>query len=143
MQVQTGRLQLKLLQKFPDSSRHLAPSEEKLGMQMPRAECRFLASLLVLVRTVRSSLLEGPCDIYARGATPCVAAHSLTRALYGAYSGALYQVRRAKDGATRDIPVLAGAGVADSALQDSFCEEDACTVFRIYDQSPGKNLGCR
>jgi hypothetical protein len=27
--------------------------------------------------------------------TPCVAAHSTTRALYAAYSGALYQVKRA------------------------------------------------
>ena len=25
---------------------------------------------------------EGPCDIYAAGGTPCVAAHSSTRALY-------------------------------------------------------------
>ncbi|WP_229691722.1 cellulose-binding domain-containing protein, partial [Sphaerisporangium melleum] len=28
-----------------------------------------------------------PCDIYAAGGTPCVAAHSTTRALYGAYNG--------------------------------------------------------
>lgn len=35
----------------------------------------------------------GPCDIYSSGGTPCVAAHSTTRALYGAYSGSLYQVR--------------------------------------------------
>ena len=35
---------------------------------------------------------EGPCDIYAAGNTPCVAAHSMTRALFGAYLGPLYQV---------------------------------------------------
>ena len=35
-----------------------------------------------------------PCDIYASGGTPCVAAHSTTRALYASYSGSLYQVRR-------------------------------------------------
>ncbi|CAE7315237.1 abfB [Symbiodinium sp. CCMP2592] len=93
-------------------------------------------SLLVLAR---SSDLKGPCDIYAEGNTPCVAAHSLTRALYGAYSGALYQVKRASDGATKDISVLPGAGIADSSLQDSFCEQDSCIVFRIYDQSPSKN----
>ncbi|MFE9672485.1 cellulose binding domain-containing protein, partial [Microbispora bryophytorum] len=28
-----------------------------------------------------------PCDIYAAGGTPCVAAHSTTRALYGNYNG--------------------------------------------------------
>jgi len=37
------------------------------------------------------------CDIYAAASTPCVAAHSTTRALYGAYSGSLYQVKRASD----------------------------------------------
>ncbi len=31
-----------------------------------------------------------PCDIYASGGTPCVAAYSTTRALYGAYSGPLF-----------------------------------------------------
>eukprot|EP00439_Symbiodinium_sp_Y106_P050125 s1398_g6.t1 len=35
-----------------------------------------LVSLLVLAA---SSDLKGPCDIYAEGHTPCVAAHSLTR----------------------------------------------------------------
>src|SRR4051812_24996357 len=52
----------------------------------------------------------GPCDIYASGGTPCVAAHSTTRALYGSYSGALYQVRRSSDNATRDIGLLSAGG---------------------------------
>ena len=64
---------------------------------------------------------QGPCDLYAAGGTPCVAAHSTTRALYGAYNGALYQVRRASDNATRDIGVLSAGGVANAAAQDSFC----------------------
>ena len=36
---------------------------------------------------------EGPCDIYDKAGTPCVAAHSMTRALYGAYAGPLYSVK--------------------------------------------------
>jgi hypothetical protein len=32
---------------------------------------------------------NGPCDIYGTGGTPCIAAHSTTRALYGAYDGPL------------------------------------------------------
>src|SRR4029078_3939162 len=32
-----------------------------------------------------------PCDIYASGGTPCVAAHSTTRQLFGSYTGSLYQ----------------------------------------------------
>src|SRR5690348_6315495 len=54
-----------------------------------------------------------PCDLYAAGGTPCVAAHSTTRALYASYNGPLYQVRRASDKATRDIGVLSPGGVAN------------------------------
>ena len=56
---------------------------------------------------------HGPCDLYAAGNTPCVAAHSTVRALYGAYGGALYQVRRASDKSTKDIPVLGSGGYAE------------------------------
>src|SRR5690242_16259589 len=61
----------------------------------------------------------GPCDIYAAAGTPCVAAHSTTRALYAAYHGPLYQVRRLSDNATRNIGVV--DGFADAAAQDRFC----------------------
>jgi non-reducing end alpha-L-arabinofuranosidase len=82
-----------------------------------------------------------PCDIYAAGGTPCVAAHSTTRALYGSYNGALYQVRRSSDGATRDIGLLAAGGVANAATQDSFCAGTSCVITVIYDQSGrGNNL---
>jgi hypothetical protein len=82
-----------------------------------------------------------PCDIYAAGGTPCVAAHSTTRALYGAYTGSLYQVRRSSDSATLNITPLAAGGVANSALQDSFCSGTTCVITVIYDQSGrGNNL---
>src|SRR5512142_2583545 len=61
-----------------------------------------------------------PCDIYAAAGTPCVAAHSTTRALFGAYGGSLYQVRRASDNATRDIGVSSAGGYANAAAQDAF-----------------------
>src|SRR5690242_11715795 len=47
-----------------------------------------------------------PCDIYAAAGTPCVAAHSTVRALFGSYNGPLYQVRRASDGATTNVNTL-------------------------------------
>ncbi|MEJ3749103.1 arabinofuranosidase catalytic domain-containing protein [Actinomycetes bacterium KLBMP 9797] len=81
---------------------------------------------------------SGPCDIYASGGTPCVAAHSTTRALYGAYNGPLYQVRRSSDNATRDIGVQSVGGYADAAVQDSFCANTTCLITIIYDQS-GRN----
>lgn len=81
----------------------------------------------------------GVCDIFASGSTPCVAAHSTVRALYGAYSGSLYQVTRASDRTTKDIGVLAPGGFADAAAQDVFCMGTTCAISIIYDQSPRKN----
>lgn len=49
-----------------------------------------VTSLLVGAGTSQAAT-QGPCDLYAAGGTPCVAAHSTTRALYGSYNGALYQ----------------------------------------------------
>jgi len=76
-----------------------------------------------------------PCDLYASGGTPCVAAHSTTRALYASYTGALYQVRRAKDSATTDVRPVSAGGVANAATQDAFCSGTTCVITVIYDQS--------
>ncbi|WP_406156713.1 RICIN domain-containing protein [Streptomyces sp. NBC_00882] len=80
-----------------------------------------------------------PCDIYASAGTPCAAAHSTTRALYASYSGSLYQVKRASDGATTNIGVLSAGGYANAAAQDSFCSGTTCTITKIYDQSTRHN----
>ena len=81
-----------------------------------------------------------PCDIYASAGTPCVAAHSTTRVLYAGYRGALYQVKRLKDGRTLDIGVAAlrsgeEDAYADAAAQDKFCSNALCVINIIYDQS--------
>jgi hypothetical protein len=84
---------------------------------------------------------QGPCDIYASGGTPCVAAHSTTRALYGSYDGPLYQVRRSSDNTTTNISPLAAGGVANAATQNSFCAGTTCVITEIFDQSGnGNNL---
>ncbi|KZZ90810.1 alpha-N-arabinofuranosidase precursor [Moelleriella libera RCEF 2490] len=77
----------------------------------------------------------GPCDIYQWGNTPCVAAHSTTRALYRAYHGPLYRLRRDSDNAELDIKTLWPGGVADAGLQDSFCDHTTCLISILYDQS--------
>ncbi|MDN3025961.1 arabinofuranosidase catalytic domain-containing protein [Streptomyces sp. S.PB5] len=77
----------------------------------------------------------GTCDIYASGGTPCIAAHSTVRALYGTYSGNLYQVRRSSDSTTRNIGVLSAGGAADASAQDSFCAGTTCVITVVYDQS--------
>ncbi|RAK77372.1 alpha-L-arabinofuranosidase B [Aspergillus fijiensis CBS 313.89] len=81
----------------------------------------------------------GPCDIYASGGAPCIAAHSTTRALYSAYSGPLYQVIRGSDSATTDIKPLTAGGVANAAAQDTFCSGTTCLISIIYDQSGSGN----
>lgn len=87
---------------------------------------------------------EGPCDIYADAGTPCMAAHSTTRALYASYDGPLYQVMRKSDGKTLDIGVVQPSegnpgGYADAAAQDSFCANTTCWITIIYDQSGNGN----
>src|SRR6266702_2710704 len=79
------------------------------------------------------------CDIYASGGTPCVAAYSMTRALYSGYNGPLYQVTRASDGTKKDIGPMSAGGDVNASGQDSFCSGTTCTITEIYDQSPKRN----
>jgi len=97
--------------------------------------------LVILLSLASLSFIaaEGPCDIYDRYKTPCVAAHSMVRALYGAYNGPLYQVKRADMNTTLDIFPLSAGGFANSSAQDSYCGLSNCVVQRIYDQSPMLN----
>ncbi|KAF4439345.1 alpha-N-arabinofuranosidase B [Fusarium austroafricanum] len=93
---------------------------------------------LGLVSTARL-VAAGPCDIYKSGGTPCIAAHSTTRALFDSYNGGLYQIKRASDGKTTDITPLSAGGVAASSAQDSFCSGTTCLITIIYDQSGRSN----
>ncbi len=78
---------------------------------------------------------DRPCDIYASGGTPCIAAHSTVRALYRSYTGNLYQVRRSSDNTVRNVGLLGSGGTANAAAQDSFCAGTTCVITVIYDQS--------
>ncbi len=80
-----------------------------------------------------------PCDLYAKAGTPCVAAFSSTRALFAGYAGPLYEVKRASDGTTLNIGVLARGGYANAAAQDAFCAGTSCVVEKIYDQTAHHN----
>jgi non-reducing end alpha-L-arabinofuranosidase len=87
---------------------------------------------------------EGPCDIYAEGGSPCVVAHSSTRALYASYNGPLYQVMRQSDGKTIDIGVVKAregdpGGYADATAQDAFCANTSCWITVLYDQTGNGN----
>ncbi|MEE4545934.1 arabinofuranosidase catalytic domain-containing protein [Streptomyces sp. V4-01] len=80
-----------------------------------------------------------PCDIYGAAGTPCVAAHSTTRALFSAYNGPLYQVTRASDGGRSDVGLLAAGGYANAQQQDSFCANTTCRISKVYDQTSRHN----
>jgi non-reducing end alpha-L-arabinofuranosidase len=86
-----------------------------------------------------SSAGTGVCDIYASGGTACVAAHSTVRALFGAYSGRLYQVKRASDSGTKDVGTLTAGGYANAATQDQFCAGTTCIITILYDQTSRHN----
>src|SRR5262252_3728567 len=114
-----------------------------LGLPTPRTRLRTLAAatalaLLPLGITFATATAaqaappprpQGPCDIYAAAGTPCVAAHSSTRALYASYNGPLYQVMRLSDDQVKDIGVVQPVGLpfpdaggyADAGAQDAFC----------------------
>jgi hypothetical protein len=106
---------------------------------------RVLVTLATVLATVSlwpastSAQATGPCDIYESGGTPCVAAHSTTRALYGSYDGDLYQIQRASDNTTLDIGAVTAGGPADGAAQDEFCAGTDCVVTVVYDQSGNGN----
>ncbi|KAL4966444.1 alpha-L-arabinofuranosidase B [Aspergillus stella-maris] len=109
-------------------------------MSFSKISRRPLALTLGLAAT--TSLVHvhaAPCDIYASGDTPCIAAHSTTRALYSSYSGSLYQITRGSDSTTLDISPLSAGGIADAASQDSFCANTTCLISIIYDQSGNGN----
>jgi hypothetical protein len=94
-----------------------------------------------MVATVGVSQAAGPlpCDIYGSAGNPCIAAHSTTRALFTAYNGPLYQVRRASDNATTNIGLLAAGGYANAAAQDSFCANTTCVITIVFDQTTRHN----
>ncbi|MER5828781.1 arabinofuranosidase catalytic domain-containing protein, partial [Streptomyces mirabilis] len=100
-----------------------------------------LAAVVALAVGTPAATAAGslPCDVYAAAGTPCVAAHSLVRALYSSYNGSLYQVQRASDSATANIGLLAAGGYANAAAQDSFCSGTTCIITKIYDQSARHN----
>jgi hypothetical protein len=107
----------------------------RLRRLVPAAVAGTTVAAALTWSTPASAAGTGPCDIYASGGTPCVAAHSTVRALFGSYGGNLYQVRRSSDNTTRDIGVLAAGGSANAAAQDSFCANTSCVITVLYDQS--------
>ncbi|UQU62451.1 ricin-type beta-trefoil lectin domain protein [Couchioplanes caeruleus] len=103
------------------------------------ATLALVAGMLAGFPGAASAATSQPCDIYGSAGTPCVAAHSTTRALFGAYAGPLYQLTRASDRATHDVGLLAAGGYANAADHDAFCNGTTCSITKIYDQTSRHN----
>jgi hypothetical protein len=116
-------------------------SPTRIRRRLTSVGAGLLLVLGVLVALPGTSQAAGtlPCDIYASAGTPCVAAHSTTRALISGYNGALYQLTRASDGATHDVGLLTAGGYANAADQDAFCSATTCRITKVYDQSGRHN----
>jgi hypothetical protein len=108
----------------------------------------FLTSLSLVISLIGVCFVQQnifaakcPCDIYKDGGTPCVAAHSVVRALYSSYNGPLYQVRLKSDTTKKkDIYPMKAGGYANAAVVDSFFKgTTGGTVSKIYDQSEKAN----
>lgn len=80
-----------------------------------------------------------PGDIAAAAGTPLVAAHSVLRALFAAYSGKLFQARRASDGKTQDIGTASAGGLVDLDALNTFCASTTCSIAKLYDQAGNGN----
>ncbi len=73
---------------------------------------------------------------------PVVSAHSTVRVIVPGYAGPLYQVCKGTSmggpasckGTPLDIGTCGGY-YADTATQDAFCTDAACTITKVYDQS--------
>ena len=81
--------------------------------------------LFALVAASAASATPLPCDTFAAHGTPCVAAHSVVRALYESYDGPLYMVVRTEDRNALNVSTLGAGGYADGAAQRAFCENAA------------------
>lgn len=108
-----------------------------------RAALLFAAAARLLAAAADApSPPPGVCDIFLAGGAPCVAAFSLSRALFAAFDGPLYRVLNSATNATLDVGVVSAGGVADVAAQERFCGAALCVVEAIYDQSAsGNHLG--
>jgi hypothetical protein len=63
----------------------------------------------------------------------------VTRALFAAYSGKLFQVTRMSDAHAQDIGVTTAGGSVDLNALDSFCSGTTCGISRLYDQAGNGN----
>ena len=86
----------------------------------------------------QTGILVGPCDIMAKAATPCAAAHSITRAMFSGYVKRLFQLTRSSDGTSTDI-VATASGLYNAAAVATFCAGTNCIISKIYDQTANGN----
>jgi hypothetical protein len=121
-------------------TRHRIPPHARRLLLALATICAVLAGMFGAAVPAQAAT-QAPCDVFSSGGSPCVAAYSMVRAMYGSYNGSLYRVQRASDSTYLNIGLLAVGGYVNSAPHVSFCANTTCTVTELYDQSAeGNNL---
>ena len=82
-----------------------------------------------------SAPAASPCDVYSSNGYTCVAAYSVTRRMYAAYSGSLFRLQRTSDNATLDVGSSVGSRAVDTSSVSTFCALTTCNFVILYDQS--------
>ena len=103
-----------------------------------------LLQLTLCVLIGSTIAIQLPCDIFDTGSTPCVAAHSTVRALFAAFDGPLYQIKRSSDNTTLDINVVSKGGYADADAQVSCLYHSRNYIIHQIGEMAGKSkiYGC-
>jgi len=84
------------------------------------------------------TLADAPCDILASSSNPCGAAYSVTRRMFAAYAGNLFQLSCAScSPTTMNIGSSSTTGEVNVSAATSYCSTapSACYVSEIYDQT--------
>lgn len=101
--------------------------------------CGTMSTLTYTVTVGQPVLTDAPCDLLNTAGTPCAAAYSLTRRMFAAYSGNLFQVERASDSTTLDVGTSSTTGEVAASPVTTFCASTTCYVSKIYDQTTNAN----
>jgi len=104
--------------------------------------CGNQSTLTYTVNVGQTTLSAASCDVLKTAGTPCAAAYSLTRRMFAAYTGNLFQLSCAScSPTTLNIGTSSTTGEVNVAAAASYCSTapSACYISTIYDQTANAN----
>ena len=104
--------------------------------------CGTQSTLTYAVNVGQPTLTAAACDVLNTAGTPCGAAYSLTRRMFAAYTGNLFQLSCAScSPTTMNIGTSSTTGQVNVAAATSYCSTapSSCYISQIYDQTANAN----